>query len=42
MAVLLVWVFHGSFEAVQIYGEIKVVPVQKSSVFKTRGHIELK
>jgi len=42
MEILLVWVFFGSFQVIQICGEIKVAPVQEPSMFRTNGHTELK
>lgn len=41
-AILLVWVFLGSFQVIQICGKIEVIPVQEPSMFRTSGHMELK
>lgn len=42
MVILLVWVILGSFQVIQICGEIKAVPVPEPSMFRTSGHMELK
>lgn len=42
MTILLVWLFLDSVQVIQICREIKVVPVQELSMFRTSGHMELK